>query len=993
MQPQLSPRMARAIEIMDRLFGGRRDCYGQHRPHGDRGICVKQPITTKVWYDHLFGASPPIGVYPMTSDGEIALTAWFCIDIDREGNLEEALEIARKILDAGRPYARLYPERSKGKGVHIWCFHEPAPAWQSRAVGRHMLKLANVDEGQDSKGNEVVVFPKQDQVKPGDYGNFVYCPWWGPLVKEGRSAFLNPGSLQPYPEQIEAMADVVPMTALQIRQLVEIHGLEPSNVTKIKKPERATAPPPPPPATEPAKAARPERVKGAAQPGAIDALTDEEFARLTSMLEALRRAVGNPAGCPYNQWVAALIHMVPFQDGYARARDFSSADSERFNGAEFEKYWQSAVRSYEKDHAVHPRKSQLIIEDWRHGGRFDVEPITDRYGFWKGCLVERNWKVQSGERVEQHPTVLTNFTARITHQEHVDDGAGTAERRVRLEGQLANGRPLKSTDVAGKDWSEIKRWMAEKWGTDPIVWVDAGDNRYARVQEALALTGLQAPNRHVFTHSGWATINGKRAFLTSGNIAACDDETAKQLGENAEVRLPEELSRYSVAREVTLPEAMNAYKLLEKFIRCADMGTTAPLVATLFLAPLASHMSIDLMVGIIGKTGMRKSSLVAAALSAYSTTGFTRKSLPLSFRSSANYIERIAFSAKDLPIVIDNYKPDKKGEALNTLERIAHSIGDGAARGRMRRDESISSSKPTRGVVIVTGEDMPEGSSSVNRMYTVTRTNPNSLHLTELGDVQDAAARGELAPAMTHYISWLASKLEDPKFISSLQARYDAECRANAGEAQEHGRLAEQTAWIKLGLDLAVESHPIGGWIHRPLEHEMLEAINHEAAERRVGSNEVSLSFRFMTALRVAVKTGVMCGVDRRTGFRPQKRWAEWGWRDDGSVEGAQVHRDAHRLLYVDRETPYSFRWSLYLEPEAIFAVLREKYRNSLAFLDSERAVRNALEADGIFEPSNESGHKCSKTSLWDGTSPRCWKLKGNLAWKMLGLDTEEEPK
>lgn len=76
-----------------------------------------------------------------------------------------------------------------------------ASAAKARAVVRRILN--NIGRA----GTEV--FPKQDRLEPGQYGNFINAPLFGPLVPQGRSVFLDPdNALLPYPDQWALLASV-----------------------------------------------------------------------------------------------------------------------------------------------------------------------------------------------------------------------------------------------------------------------------------------------------------------------------------------------------------------------------------------------------------------------------------------------------------------------------------------------------------------------------------------------------------------------------------------------------------------------------------------------------------------------------------------------------------------------------------------------------------------------------------------------------------------
>lgn len=163
-------------------FPGRRDIFGTRAVRSNKACCVKQTITQSVYLDHLRGRQP-LGIYPLVGD-----RVWFAaIDIDQP-DPEPVIALARIARDIG-----LTPliEKSKSKGFHLWFFSDEQGwfAERIRAVLRWMCREINRPE--------IEVFPKQDQIHKGQFGNFIYLPFNGRLVKEGRTIFVEPTRWMP----------------------------------------------------------------------------------------------------------------------------------------------------------------------------------------------------------------------------------------------------------------------------------------------------------------------------------------------------------------------------------------------------------------------------------------------------------------------------------------------------------------------------------------------------------------------------------------------------------------------------------------------------------------------------------------------------------------------------------------------------------------------------------------------------------------------------
>lgn len=81
-----------------------------------------------------------------------------------------------------------------------------------------------------------------------------------------------------------------------------------------------------------------------------------------------------------------------------------------------------------------------------------------------------------------------------------------------------------------------------------------------------------------------------------------------------------------------------------------------------------------------------------------------------SWTSTANFIQRQGYFFKDATYLVDDFKPDliQHREVVKLLQNYA----DNSARGRLKADATTKVSRPIRGILISTGEDVPEHSAS-----------------------------------------------------------------------------------------------------------------------------------------------------------------------------------------------------------------------------------------------------------------------------------------
>lgn len=189
----LSSTDARKLALFRGAFKGRSDIFGEpSKRENGRSRCVKAPLTERILLNHLRGKRL-VGAYPL-----VAERVWFAaIDID-QSDPEPVIELARIGRDIGlKPLV----ERSKSKGFHLWFFSDNQ-GWQAKWI-RTVLRwmVTEIDRP------EVEVFPKQDRLLEGQFGNFIYLPLNGRLVSKGRTIFVEPTRwLPPVTNQWDVLA-------------------------------------------------------------------------------------------------------------------------------------------------------------------------------------------------------------------------------------------------------------------------------------------------------------------------------------------------------------------------------------------------------------------------------------------------------------------------------------------------------------------------------------------------------------------------------------------------------------------------------------------------------------------------------------------------------------------------------------------------------------------------------------------------------------------
>ena len=157
-------------------IGGRDDVYALQHLKGQY-FPVKRPLTLEIYQD----PSKTVGVYPIDKTGFVKMGI-FDIDILKKylgDDRKELDELARKQAQLLR--AELHSigissklEFSGSKGYHVWIFLEERVS----AVDMYaLLTTIKQDVGIIDHRLDVELFPKQDSVKEGGFGNLIKLPF------------------------------------------------------------------------------------------------------------------------------------------------------------------------------------------------------------------------------------------------------------------------------------------------------------------------------------------------------------------------------------------------------------------------------------------------------------------------------------------------------------------------------------------------------------------------------------------------------------------------------------------------------------------------------------------------------------------------------------------------------------------------------------------------------------------------------------------------
>ena len=239
------------IHLFRSLFRGREDVfarrwYSMQKEKGGYapvcanewryGVCIKPkgkcskcenrvlvPLDDAIIYKHLSGkdanGQDVIGLYPILADD----TCYFlAIDFD-DGTWQENVTAVRSVCSEwGIPCG---VERSRsGEGAHLWVFFEDAlPCATARKLGSALLTAAMEREGKLKLDAYDRMFPCQDTLPNGGFGNLIALPLQGQARKKGNSLFVDE-VFQPYPDQWAYLSAMQKLSAENVDALIRAHS-------------------------------------------------------------------------------------------------------------------------------------------------------------------------------------------------------------------------------------------------------------------------------------------------------------------------------------------------------------------------------------------------------------------------------------------------------------------------------------------------------------------------------------------------------------------------------------------------------------------------------------------------------------------------------------------------------------------------------------------------------------------------------------------------
>lgn len=207
------------IALFLELFHGRDDVYAKRwynyktqkagyapacRNEWVRGVCDKKkqrcadcpnrefvPLNSELIRAHLIGRDEfcrdVVGIYPLLPDDRTWL---LCADFDDGGWQEDVVAFCEAARNCGLTPA---VERSRsGEGAHVWFFFaEPVSATDARKLGSLLLTQTMAKHHELSFRSYDRLFPSQDTMPKGGFGNLIALPFQGQAQKNRNRLYVE----------------------------------------------------------------------------------------------------------------------------------------------------------------------------------------------------------------------------------------------------------------------------------------------------------------------------------------------------------------------------------------------------------------------------------------------------------------------------------------------------------------------------------------------------------------------------------------------------------------------------------------------------------------------------------------------------------------------------------------------------------------------------------------------------------------------------------
>ena len=218
-------------------------------------------------------------------------------------------------------------------------------------------------------------------------------------------------------------------------------------------------------------------------------------------------------------------------------------------------------------------------------------------------------------------------------------------------------------------------------------------------------------------------------------------------------------------------------------------------------------------------------------------------------------------------------------------ERLLRAQGNQAGRGQLTSKVKLRNAFHPRGIVLATGEDIPNG-LSLQALLVLIKVALGASETTILSELQKLVKKDELAKIMSSFLQWLALEAKNGQLIQliELALEFDRENLGHSGHARTQDNLANLLTGLRVFLHFCEEAGELSSQITEVFMSRATETartlVNLQASLDHVSSD----AQRFLELIKIAVSSRKAHIESSFGGLPENSRALDWREVDTGTL-------------------------------------------------------------------------------------------------------------